>query len=101
MFSFFASSGELPQKHSLPWWLFFGGKLKFIPANVSSYTHWFFAVIALLLLILTQSYYVVGNNLIQLLPEYRLLGGEEQVVNAFSAPQDVPPANTTQQPVRK
>ena len=76
----------VPQKHSLPWWLFFGGKLKFIPANVSSYTHWFFAVIALLLLILTQSYYVVGNNLIQLLPEYRLLGGEEQVVLNGVAP---------------
>jgi hypothetical protein len=77
---------SVEQEHSLPWWLFFGRKLKFIPANVASYTHWAFAGIALLLLILTQSYYVVGNNLIQLLPEYRLLKGQEQAVLNAVAP---------------
>jgi hypothetical protein len=57
-----------------------------IPACVASYTHWVFAAIALFLLILTQSYYVVGTNLIQLLPEYRMLVEQEQAVLKGVAP---------------
>ena len=61
-------------------WLIFGRKVKYIRASVASYTHWAFAVVALFLLILTQSYYIVGTNLIQLLPEYRMLVEQEQSV---------------------
>jgi len=68
------------QKGALPWWLIFGRKVNFIPASVASYTHWAFAGVALSLLILTQSYYIVGTNLIQLLPEYRMLVEQEQSV---------------------
>jgi hypothetical protein len=68
------------QEGALPWWLIFGRKVKCIPASVASYTHWTFAVVALFLLILTQSYYIVGINLIQLLPEYRMLVKQEQSV---------------------
>jgi hypothetical protein len=68
------------QKGALPWWLIFGRKVKCIPASVASYTHWAFAGIALFLLILMQSYYIVGTNLIQLLPEYRMLVEQEQSV---------------------
>jgi len=68
------------QEGALPWWLIFGRKVKCIPASVASYTHWAFAVVALFLLILTQSYYIVGTNLIQLLPEYRMLVEQEQSV---------------------
>ena len=70
----------LEQKGALPWWLIFGRKVKCIPASVASYTHWAFAGVALFLLILTQSYYIVGTNLIQLLPEYRMLVEQEQSV---------------------
>jgi hypothetical protein len=68
------------QKGALPWWLIFGRKVECIPASVASYTHWAFAGVALFLLILTQSYYIVGTNLIQLLPEYRMLVEKEQSV---------------------
>jgi hypothetical protein len=68
------------QKGALPWWLIFGRKVRCIPASVASYTHWAFAGVALFLLILTQSYYIVGTNLIQLLPEYRILVEQEQAI---------------------
>jgi hypothetical protein len=68
------------QKGALPWWLIFGRKVKCVPATVASYTHWAFAGVALFLLILTQSYYIVGTNLIQVLPEYRTLVEQEQSV---------------------
>jgi hypothetical protein len=68
------------QKGALPWWLIFGRKVRCIPASVASYTHWAFAGVALFLLILTQSYYIVGTNLIQLLPEYRMLVEQEQAI---------------------
>jgi hypothetical protein len=70
----------------LPWWLFFGRKVKSTRARVASYKYWAFAAIALLLLILAQSYYVVGTNLIQLLPEYGQLVEQEQAVLKGVAP---------------
>ena len=60
--------------------------MKCIPASVACYTHWAFAAIALILLILAQSYYVVGTNLIQPLPEYRSFGNYEQAVLKGVAP---------------
>jgi hypothetical protein len=77
------------QKGALPWWLIFGRKVKCIPASAASYTHWAFAGVALSLLILTQSYYIVGTNLIQLLPEYRMLVEQEQSVLKGIEPKSV------------
>jgi hypothetical protein len=70
----------VPLTHSVPWWLFFLRNYEFIRANVASIIHWVFSGIALLLLIIMQSYYVIGNNLIQFLPEYRLLGGQKEAI---------------------
>ena len=55
------------------------------------------AAIALFLLILAQSYYVIGTNLIQLLPEYGLLIEQEQAVLKGVASQKDARKHTTAQ----